>query len=148
MISQSAESELKRVYVWSVRKTTVTGVPQPVIDSYEEVLCEPRVSDVSVDTEKYVEVHKLALGRTRSRTTFLDPLKDSGWLTHEPDSADGKWVVFVRCRIDSRSSETTDGCDHSYFRDMFPEERLKEYLGEVEQVGNRKKQEKKEKKGI
>jgi hypothetical protein len=121
----------------SVRETTVTGVPQPVIDFYDEVLCEiPGSITYQSIREKYVAVHKMSLSRTRLRTKFLEPLEDIGWLTHEPDPADGRRVIFVKCRLEGESDGTMDSCDHSYFRDIFPEERLKEYLGELEEVWN------------
>jgi hypothetical protein len=122
----------------SVRETTVTGVPQPVIDFYDEVVCEiPGSITYQSIREKYVAVHKMSLSRTRLRTKFLEPLEDIGWLTHEPDPTDGRKVIFVKCRIEGESSEPMDSCDHSYFRDIFPEERLKEYLGELEEVWNK-----------
>ncbi|MGC1121349.1 MAG: hypothetical protein WBA22_09665, partial [Candidatus Methanofastidiosia archaeon] len=121
----------------SVRETTVTGVPQPVIDFYDEVVCEiPGSITYQSIREKYVEVYKMSLSRTRLRTKFLEPLEDIGWLTHEPDPTDGRKVIFVKCRLEGESAETADSCDRSYFRDIFPEERLKEYLGELEEVWN------------
>jgi hypothetical protein len=63
----------------SVRETTVTGVPQPVIDFYDEVLCEiPGLVTYQSIREKYVEVHKMSLSRTRLRTKFLEPLEAVG----------------------------------------------------------------------
>jgi hypothetical protein len=109
----------------------------PVIDFYDEVLCEiPGSITYQSIREKYVAVHKMSLSRTRLRTKFLEPLEDIGWLTHEPDPTDGRKVIFVKCRIEGESGEPVDGCDRSYFRDIFPEERLKEYLEELEEVWN------------
>ncbi|MGC1121759.1 MAG: hypothetical protein WBA22_11765 [Candidatus Methanofastidiosia archaeon] len=78
----------------------------------------------------------MSLSSTRLRTKFLETLEDIGWLTHEPDPTDRRRVIFVKCRLEGESGENVDSCDRSYFRDIFPEEKLKEYLGELEQVWN------------
>jgi hypothetical protein len=46
----------------------------------------------------------------------------------------GDGVTFVKCRIEGETGGTMGIYDHSYFHDIFPEEKPKEYFEEFEEV--------------
>jgi len=127
-----------RLLFEAVRETTVTGIPQPVIDFYENIICEIEgtINYQSI-REKYVEVFRKPLSRTRVRIKFIEPLESIGWLSHEPDPIDGRRKVFEKCRIENEDCETTDIYGRSYFEDIFPKEKLKEYLEGLGKIRNK-----------
>jgi hypothetical protein len=48
-------------------------------------------------------------------------------------------VIFVKRRIEGESGAIMGISDHSYFQDIFPEERLKESLEELEKIWNQER---------
>ena len=50
---------------------------------------------------------------------------------------DTEEVIFRKCRIDDENDETIGVYERLYFKDIFPEEKLKEYLEELEKIWNK-----------
>jgi hypothetical protein len=49
-------------------------------------------------------------------------------MTREPDPANGRRVIFVKCRIEGESSIIMGIYDRSLFQNIFPKKWLKKYL--------------------
>jgi hypothetical protein len=45
-------------------------------------------------------------------------------------------VTFVKCRVEGESGVIMGIYDRSYFQDIFSEEQLKEYMGELGKIRN------------
>ena len=87
--------------------------------------------------EMYVKVHKKPLSRTHLRNRFIEPLESVGWLNREQDPNDKRGVIFEKCRIEPENTETMEEYDASYFKEIFPEEQLEEYMRELEKIWNK-----------
>ena len=55
-------------------------------------------------------------------------MESIGWLSHEPDPIDGRKKVFEKCKIEPEKVETIGVYEALYFKGIYPEERLNEYL--------------------
>jgi hypothetical protein len=128
-----------RLLFEAVKETTVTGIPQPVIDFYLNIIekIQETITYRSI-REKYVQVKRKPISRTHVRNKFVEPLESIGWLSRDYDSVDRRVVVFEKCRIEPEITETMGDYEASYFKDIFPEEKLKEYVGELEKIWNKK----------
>jgi hypothetical protein len=49
-------------------------------------------------------------------------------------------MVFIKCRIRVENSVIMGIYDHSHFREIFPEEKLKKYLEELEKIWNQERE--------
>ena len=94
----------------SVRETTCTGIPQPVIDFYENVLgnIEGVITYQSM-RETYVKVYKKLVSRTNLRNRFVKPLESVDWLNREQDPNDKRGYIFEKCRIEPVITENMGG---------------------------------------
>jgi hypothetical protein len=128
-----------RLLFEAVRKTTITGIPQPVIDFYAQIIekIEGTISYRSM-RERFVQVHKKPISRTNVRNKFVEPLESIGWLSRDRDPIDGRRVIFEKCKIESENEGTMGDYEASYFKGIFPEEELKEYVHELENIWNKK----------
>lgn len=116
----------------SVRETPVTGIPQPVIDSYDKVIDEiDGVIIYQSIRKQYVDVYKKPLSTTRLQVKFIEPLESIGWVTKDQDPIDKRKKIFEKCRIEETTG-TMDDYKRSYFKGIFPEEKLKEFMNELE----------------
>jgi hypothetical protein len=121
----------------SVRETTVTGIPQPVIDFYEKVIdAIDGVINYQSIRKQYVEVYKKPLSTTRLRVKFIEPLESIGWVTKDNDPIDKRKKIFEKCRLEENTGDIED-YEHSYFKGIFPEEKLKEFMDELEIIWNK-----------
>ncbi len=120
------------------REQSFQSFSHSVINFYENIICkiEGTINYQSI-REKYVAVFRKPLSRTRVRIKFIEPLESIGWLSHDPDPVDGRKKVFEKCRIENENCETTDVYGRSYFKDIFPENKLKEYLEGLEKMRNK-----------
>jgi hypothetical protein len=123
-----------------VRETTCTGIPQPVIDFYENILgkIEGVITYQSM-RETYVKIHKKLLSRTNLRNRFVEPLESVGWLNREQDPYDKRGYIFEKCRIEPEPTKNMGEYDASYFKEIFPKDQPKEYLRELEIIWNKDK---------
>ncbi|MBU7026194.1 MAG: hypothetical protein HXS48_04565 [Theionarchaea archaeon] len=116
-----------------IRETTVTGLPQSVLDFYEKVICQLEKITYSSMMKKFHEVYKKLIGRDTLRRKYVDPLVAVGWLDNEWDSIDKRQKVFEICRNEEENSQNIRNYAQLIFKDIYPEERLKGYLEGIEE---------------
>lgn len=59
-------------------------------------------------------------------------------MSRDQDPIDGRKVIFEKCRIEPEMDETMGVYEASHFREIFPEEKLEEYIGELKEIWNKK----------
>lgn len=117
-----------------IRETTVTGLPQPVIDFFEKVFCKIDGDAIYQSLmRKYKEVFGKLIGRDTLRRRYCEPLETVGWLDRGKDTIDKRQVIFKKCIDDEENPEKTCESTQSVFKDMFSVDELKEYLEDVEE---------------
>jgi len=122
----------------AIRETTCTGIPQPVIDFYEDIITQIQgIINYQSLREHYVSIHKRPISTTHLRNRFIEPLESVGWLIRELDPVDGRRVIFKECRIDPENSQTIGEYEALYFKHIFPEEKLKKYIKRLEKIQNK-----------
>jgi len=73
------------------------------------------------------------------RNKYIDPLESIGWLSRDHDDIDKRVVTFEKCRIEPEKDQTIGVYEASYFKGIYPEEKLKEYLKKLEKIWNKKR---------
>ena len=117
-----------------VRETTVTGLPQPVLDFYEKVVSSLDQITYSSMMKKFKEVYGKLIGRDKLRRKYVDPLETVGWLDEDKDPSDGRQKIFERCIDANDDSRNIRNCTQLVFKDTFSEYKLKENLKDIERV--------------
>ena len=129
-----------RLLFEAVKETTVTGIPQPVIDFYENIIGKiDEIIMYRAIRERFVKVYRKPISHTHVRNKFIEPLESIGWLSRGHDHIDGRVVTIEKCRIEPEKDQTIGVYEASYFKGIFPEEKLNEYLRELEEIWNKKR---------
>jgi len=115
-----------------IRETTVTGLAQPIIDFFEKVICQLDEITYSTMMKRFKKVYGKLVGRDQIRKKYTDPLETVGWLNSGKGAIDGRVTVFEKCINEEENPEKTRLSTSLVLKDIFSEDRLKEYLNCVE----------------
>ena len=116
----------------SVRETTVTGLPQPVIDFYENVVL-PIDGEVTYHSlfDGYRECYKRTISQVHLKHKFVDPLVGTGYLFRKEHPVDGRKKLFEKRISAEEMRKKTKEYQTFVLKDIFPEEKLKEYMNKI-----------------
>ena len=83
--------------------------------------------------KKYKDVYGKLIGRDKLRRKYVEPLETVGWMDREKDPDDGRKWIFEKCHENAESQKIRN-CAQLVFRDIFPEDRIKEYVESVKKI--------------
>jgi len=118
----------------SVRETTVTGLPQSVLDFYEKVVIPlPEVTYRSM-MDQYTQRYGRTISQVHLKHKYSDPLLGTGYLLLKDHPVDGRKKIFEKRISEEEIIKKTKEYQTFVLKDIFSEYELKEYLESVEKI--------------
>ena len=119
----------------SVRETTITGLPQPVLDFYEHVVL-PIEGEVTYHSliDGYREYYKRTISQVHVKYKFVDPLVSTGYLFKKEHPTDGRKKLFEKRISADEMRKKTKEYQTFVLKDIFSEDELKEYMDGIKNI--------------
>jgi len=119
----------------SVRETTITGLPQPVIDFYVHVVL-PTEGEVTYHSliDGYTKYYKRTISQVHIKYKFIDPLVSTGYLFRDRHPVDGRKKIFEKRVSAEEMKRKTKKYQTFVLKDIFSEDELKEYMNGIKNI--------------
>ncbi|MBU7030588.1 MAG: hypothetical protein HXS48_26885 [Theionarchaea archaeon] len=119
----------------SVRETTITGLPQPVLDFYENVVL-PIEGEVTYHSliDEYTKYYKRTISQVHIKYKFVDPLVSTGYLFRDRHPVDGRKKIFEKRVSAEEMKKKTKEYQAFVLKDIFSEDELKEYMNGIKNI--------------
>jgi hypothetical protein len=118
----------------TVRESTVTGLPQPVLDFYEYVIL-PMEGELTYRSmmDGYRDYYKRTISQVHLKQKFTDPLVGTGYLLCEKHPTDGRMKIFEK-RVSANEMKKIEEYQDFSLKDIFSEEDLKVFMDEIQDI--------------
>ncbi|MGD2251240.1 MAG: hypothetical protein PVF58_22815 [Candidatus Methanofastidiosia archaeon] len=118
----------------SVRETTVTGLPQCVLDFYEHVVMPlPEVTYRAL-MDQYTEYYGRTISQVHLKNKYTDPLVSTGYLFCDTHPEDKRKKLFEKLILPDEMKKKIKEYHTFVLKDVFSEDELNEYLDGIKKI--------------
>ena len=116
----------------SVRETTETGLPQCVLDFYENVVMPLPEVTYRAMMDQYTEFYGRTVSQVHLKNKFSDPLVSTGYLYRDEHPVDKRMKIFDK--LVSEDEMKKQECQLFVLKDIFSADELHEYIHDIKKV--------------
>jgi hypothetical protein len=119
----------------SVRETTVTGLPQCVLDFYENVVMPLSEVTYRAMMDQYTEYYGRTISQVHLKNKFSDPLVSTGYLFRDEHPVDKRMKIFDKL-VTEENMKKKQECQPFVLKNIFSADELHEYIHDIKKVQN------------